>query len=169
MRRHTDGLISHGGPRDKCPAPAATEAPTAAPVAQPTEAPTAAAEQPTAAAEQPTEAAPPTPTEVNITTFDRAAAGDRTVVRWFVGLGAGTQPPQIPLEMDAVKKFNKSQDKIYLAIEIIDNRQAYNVLATRIASGDVPDIIGPVGVRGRNGFKGQLLDLTDLIKTNNVI
>ncbi len=105
---------------------------------------------------------------MNISTFDAAAAGDRTVVRWFVGLGAGTQPPQIPLEQAAVDKFNESQDKIYISLEIIDNRQAFNALATRIASGDVPDIVGPVGVRGRNAYKGQLLDLTDLIKTNNV-
>jgi multiple sugar transport system substrate-binding protein len=154
------------------PAPAATTAPAAAvPTEAPkaTEAPQATEAAPTeAAAEKPTEAAPPTPTQVNISTFDQAAAGNRTVIKWFVGLGAGTQPPQIPLEQEAVKKFNESQDKIYLALEIIDNRQAFNALATRIASGDVPDIIGPVGVRGRNAFKGQLLDLTDLIKTNKV-
>jgi multiple sugar transport system substrate-binding protein len=90
------------------------------------------------------------------------------VIRWFVGTGAGTQPPQIPLEEQAVEKFNSSQDKIYLALEIVDNTQAYNALATRIASGDVPDIIGPIGVRGRNAFEGQLLDLTQLIEENNV-
>jgi multiple sugar transport system substrate-binding protein len=159
----------------------ATNAPAEQPTAAPAEQPTAAAEEPTAAAEptsapeeptaaadaEPTAEVPPTPTQVNISTFDQAAAGNRTVVRWFVGLGAGTQPPQIPLEMQAVDKFNESQDEIYLSIEIIDNRQAYNVLATRIASGDVPDIIGPVGVRGRNGFKGQLLDLSSLIQSTN--
>jgi multiple sugar transport system substrate-binding protein len=173
-------LTACGGPAPAAApttAPAAPAAPTEAPkpteAAQPTEAPTTAAaaatEAPTAvAAEQPTEAPPPTPTLVNVSTFDPSIAGNRTVIRWFVGLGAGTQPPQIPLEQEAVKKFNESQDEIYLALEIIDNRQAFNVLATRIASGDVPDIIGPVGVRGRNAFKGQLLDLTELIKTNKV-
>jgi hypothetical protein len=29
---------------------------------------------------------------VNVSTFDLSIAGNRTVVRWFVGLGAGTQP-----------------------------------------------------------------------------
>ncbi|GIV95832.1 MAG: sugar ABC transporter substrate-binding protein [Herpetosiphonaceae bacterium] len=105
---------------------------------------------------------------MSLNTFDPAAAGDRVVIRWFVGLGAGTQPDQIPLEEEAVRKFNESQDKIYLALELVENSQAYNILATRIASGDVPDIIGPVGVRGRNAFKGQLLDLSELIKKHNI-
>lgn len=34
-------------------------------------------------------AAPPTPTPVNVSTFD-AAAADKQVVRWYVGLGVGT-------------------------------------------------------------------------------
>lgn len=156
-------------------APAAAE-PTAAP-AEPTAAPaepTAAAEpaaeptaEPTAAAE-PEPTVVPSPTPVAVSTFDESAAQGRTVIRWFVGLGAGTQPAQIPLEEAAVEKFNQSQDEIYLALEIIDNTQAYNVLATRIASGDVPDIVGPIGVRGRNGFPGLLLDLTPLIEKYNV-
>lgn len=131
----------------------------AAPVAEPTDTAAQPAVEPTAV---------PTPTPVNISTFDESAAKGRTVIRWFVGLGAGNQPAQIPLEEAAVERFNQSQDKIYLALEIIDNTQAYNVLATHIASGDVPDIIGPVGVRGRNGFKGLLLDLKPLIEANNV-
>lgn len=154
-------------------APATTE--PGAPSANATTAPppateaTPATSAPTeAAAAAPTEAVPPTPTPVNISTFNQADAGNRTVIRWFVGLGAGTQPAQIPLEEEAVRKFNESQDEIYLALEVIDNTQAYNVLATRIASGDVPDILGPIGLRGRNGFAGQLLDLSDLIRTNNV-
>lgn len=165
-----------------CGGTPAAQSPTAAPVAATAAAPTAAAAataapEPTTApapteAPTPTEAAEPAPaptnTPVAVNTFNPAEAGDRVVIKWFVGLGAGTQPAQIPLEEEAVRKFNESQDEIYLALEIVDNTQAYNVLATRIASGDVPDIIGPVGVRGRNAFEGQLLDLTELIKANNV-
>lgn len=159
------------------PPTAAPAEPTAAAAAEPTAAPAAAAEPTAATAAEPTAeptAAPaepttiPTPTPVNISLFDEQAAAGRTVIRWFVGLGAGTQPAQIPLEEEAVERFNQAQDKIYLALEIVDNTQAYNVLATRIASGDVPDIIGPVGVRGRNGFKGLLLDLQPLIESNSV-
>jgi multiple sugar transport system substrate-binding protein len=108
------------------------------------------------------------PTPVNVSTFDERAVGEQVVIRWFVGLGAGTQPAQIPLQIEAVQQFNAMQDRIYLTLEIVDNDEAYNELAKRIASGDAPDILGPVGLRGRNGFVGQLVDLTNLIETNNV-
>jgi multiple sugar transport system substrate-binding protein len=164
-------LVACGGqpaaqPPTQAPAEPAASAPEPT-AAEPTAAPTEAAPAPTEAPAAPAEpTAVPSPTPVNISTFDESAAQGRTVIRWFVGLGAGNQPAQIPLEEQAVERFNQSQDKIYLALEIIDNNQAYNVLATRIASGDVPDIIGPVGVRGRNGFKGLLLDLQPLIEAD---
>jgi multiple sugar transport system substrate-binding protein len=148
------------------PAPAAaTEAPkpTEAPAA--TEAPKATEAAPAATAE-PT--IPPSPTPVAVDTFDAAAAGNRTVVKWYVGLGTGTDPKQLPVEKDIVDAFNKSQDKIYLSLQIVGNTVAYTTLATQIAAGNVPDILGPVGTAGRNGFSGQFLDMSDLIKKNNV-
>ncbi|MBK9712848.1 MAG: extracellular solute-binding protein [Kouleothrix sp.] len=144
------------------PAPAeATKAPDATPApAEATKAP-----EPTKSAE-PT--MPPTNTPVAVDTFDAAAAGSRTVVKWFVGLGTGGNPEQIKTEKSVVDTFNQSQDKIYLSLQIVDNTVAYTTLATQIAAGNVPDIVGPVGTAGRNGFSGQFLDMTDLIKKNNV-
>lgn len=138
--------------------------------AEPTVAPTVAAVVPTRA---PTTLPTRAPTAaVNTTplsqTFDPIAAGDRVIITWFVGLGAGTQPEQIPLQEAVVREFNTSQDSIYLALEVIDNSAAFNLLAERIAVGEVPDIIGPVGLRGRNGFAGQLLDLSELIAANDI-
>ena len=43
----------------------------------------------------------------------------RTQVRWYVGLGTGTDPAQVPTEQEVVKKFNESQDKIELLLEIV--------------------------------------------------
>lgn len=147
-------------------AAATAEAPTAASA---TEAPTAASEAPTAASGATAEATvPPTNTPVAVDTFDAAAAGNRKVVKWYVGLGTGGNPNQIEVERKVVDEYNKSQDKIYLALQIVDNTVAYNTLATQIAAGNVPDIIGPVGTAGRNGFSGQFLDMTDLIKQNKV-
>jgi multiple sugar transport system substrate-binding protein len=82
------------------------------------------------------------------------------VVRWFVGLGSGTQPNQIEAQKKFVKDYNSSQSKIYINLEIVPNANAYDILKTQIAAGNAPDIIGPVGVRGRNGFSGVFLDLT---------
>jgi len=86
-----------------------------------------------------------------------------TVVRWFIGLGAGTQPAQIAGEQAFAAAYNGSQKDVYLSLEIVDNTQASNILKTELASGTAPDIIGPVGVEGLNLFADQLLDLKSLI------
>src|SRR5215831_19861794 len=52
---------------------------------------------------------PPTPTPVAVDTFDPAAAGGRTVVKWYVGLGTGGDPKQIDVQRRVVDQFNKSQ------------------------------------------------------------
>jgi len=152
-----------------CGAPAApaTEAPAAAPAA--TEAPAAAAatEAPAAApaaTEAPT-AVPPTPTLTPYPVADCQAG--KTCVRWFVGLGTGTDPGQITIQEEVVADFNASQDKIQLIIEIYPFNAAKDTLSTQIASDNGPDIVGPVGWGGSNAFYGQWLDLTDEIKAQN--
>jgi multiple sugar transport system substrate-binding protein len=87
------------------------------------------------------------------------------VVRWFIGLGAGTQPPQIAAELPWISAYNASQKDVYLQYEIVDNTQAGNILKTEIAANNAPDIIGPVGVEGLNLFADQLLDVKPLIQS----
>lgn len=88
----------------------------------------------------------------------------KTVVQWFVGLGTGTDKQQIDVQKAVVEKFNASQDKIELKINIAANNQAApDALSTLIASGDAPDIIGPVGFAGANQFAGLWLDLQPLV------
>lgn len=133
-------------------------APTEAPAEEvaPTEAPAeevAPTEEP--AAEEPTAEAPA-----------EEAAGDRVVVEWFVGLGAGGQAPQIDVQNQVVEEFNASQDEIELQIQIVDNLVAYDTLNTLIASGDAPDIIGPVGANGYNSYPDNMLDLKPLIESS---
>ena len=43
---------------------------------------------------------------------------------------------------------------------------AFETLATQIAAGDAPDIIGPVGVRGSNYFAGNFIDLEPLMEAS---
>jgi multiple sugar transport system substrate-binding protein len=128
-----------------------------------TTAPSAATEAPTAAI-----TAAPSATPL-IVTPEPIAAGPGpnggTVVRWFIGLGAGTQPAQIGPEQAFITAYNSSQSDVYLQYEIVDNTQAANILKTEIAAGNAPDIIGPVGVEGLNLFADQLLDLKSLIQS----
>ena len=87
----------------------------------------------------------------------------RTQVRWFVGLGAGSDEPTFAPQKAVVDAFNASQDEIELVLEIVDNDQAFQTLATQISGGNAPDIVGPVGIRGRDSFKGAWLDLQPLV------
>lgn len=86
-----------------------------------------------------------------------------TVVRWFVGLGKGNDAAQVEAEKAFVKAYNASQSKIYINLEIVPTATAYDTLKSEIANGSAPDIVGPVGVRSRNGFSGAFLDLSQEI------
>lgn len=116
------------------------------PAATPTEAPT----------EAPTEVPTEVPTE---------APPEKVRIRWFIGLGTGGNPEQIEAQENVVAAFNASQDSIELVLEIVDNDIAYDTLKTQIAAGNPPDVVGPVGVRGANEFKGLWLDVEPLVKS----
>jgi multiple sugar transport system substrate-binding protein len=129
-------------------APAAEAAATEAPAEE------AAAEAP--AAEEPAAAEAMTETvEID---------PNRVQVRWFVGLGSGTDPQQQAVQQEVVEEFNASQDEIQLIMEVVPYDGAKDALSTQIASGAGPDIVGPVGWGGSNAFAGQWMDLTPLIE-----
>lgn len=125
---------------------------TTAPVVQPTTAPVKPTEVPTTAPVEPT-AAPTTP----------PATSGKVIIRWFVGLGTGTDPGQGDKQLAVVNDFNASQDKITLILEVVPYNSARDVLSTEIAAGQGPDIIGPVGWSGGNAFYGQWLDISPYI------
>ncbi len=123
-----------------------------------TEASDSGATETTAATETPAET-----TAAPAATTAAAPSGDAVEVRWFIGLGAGGQPEQRDAQLAVVDAFNASQSDIVLIPEIVENDVAYDTLATQLASGNPPDIIGPVGRDGANSFAGQYLALDDLI------
>jgi len=92
---------------------------------------------------------------------------DKVQIYWYIGLGAGSQPAQIPLEKAFAEKYNKSQNEIQLIPVIVDNRFARDNLITQLAAGNAPDIVGPVGTAGRAAFPGQFADLAPLMKEAN--
>jgi multiple sugar transport system substrate-binding protein len=94
-----------------------------------------------------------------------AAAQEKAVVTWFVGLGTGTQAEQIEVQNQVVADFNASQDEVELVINIAaSNETARDTLSTLIAAGTPPDIVGPVGVGGSNAYVEQWADLTPLVE-----
>jgi len=95
-----------------------------------------------------------------------AMAQDPVTINWFVGLGTGTNDQQIAVQNDVVKQFNDSHDDIELVLTLAaNNTAAYDTLSTLIASGNGPDIVGPVGYAGSNAFSGQWLDLQPLVES----
>ncbi|HEY5119316.1 MAG TPA: hypothetical protein VII90_07655, partial [Anaerolineales bacterium] len=95
-----------------------------------------------------------------------AAPAGPVQIRWFIGLGTGTDPAQLAPQSQMVLDFNKSQSKIQLQMEILPYAAAKDTLSTEIASGSAPDIIGPVGWAGSNAFYGQYLDIAPLIQSS---
>lgn len=108
---------------------------------------------------------PPTPVTIVVTQQVIATAApqpDRVQVYWYIGLGAGAQPANIPLEKAFVDKYNSTQgakDGIQLIPIIVDNKYATDNLTAQLAAGNAPDIVGPVGTAGRASFPGAFLDL----------
>jgi multiple sugar transport system substrate-binding protein len=105
----------------------------------------------------------PTTAAVTTAPTETTSGAEVVEIRWFVGLGAGGQPEQIDAQNAAVEQFNATHDDIELVIEIVQNDVAYDTLATQISSGNGPDIVGPVGIRGANAFNGRWLDLQPLV------
>ncbi|HEX2765444.1 MAG TPA: extracellular solute-binding protein [Candidatus Limnocylindria bacterium] len=94
--------------------------------------------------------------------------GEAVEIEWFVGLGTGENEEQIPTEEAVVEAFNAANPGIHLTLTVVDNTEASTTLATRIAAGDAPDIIGPVGIRGLQSFGDQLLDIGPFIESSGV-
>ena len=93
-----------------------------------------------------------------------AATTDKVRIRWFVGLGTGTDPVQVAAQEEVVKAFNDTHPDIELVLEIVPYDSGRDTLATQIASGSGPDIVGPVGWGGSNAFYGQWLDIGPYIE-----
>ncbi len=96
-----------------------------------------------------------------------ASAGEVAEIEWYVGLGTGTNPEQIPVQEAEVDAFNADHPNIHLTLTVVDSEQAEQDLATRMPT-NPPDIIGPIGIRGLQGFGDNLLDLTDQIDAAGV-
>jgi multiple sugar transport system substrate-binding protein len=93
----------------------------------------------------------------------QVAAQDVVTITWFVGLGTGGNEEQQAAQNQVVEEFNAAHDDIELEINIVPFESGRDTLSTLIASGQSPDVVGPVGVGGSNDFIDQWLDLQPLV------
>jgi len=97
----------------------------------------------------------------------KAPVGPAVQIRWFIGIGTGADPGQVPIEEQVVQDFNDSQNAIHVNMEVIPNASSRDTLSTEIAAGAGPDIVGPVGWIGSNAFAGQWLDIAPYMQSTN--
>ncbi|MGH9117443.1 MAG: hypothetical protein ACRD0A_06075 [Acidimicrobiales bacterium] len=69
---------------------------------------------------------------------DGTADSEAVTIRWFVGLGTGSEPEQQDRQQAIVEEFNETHDDGQLEIEIVDNAVAAETLATQIAPRALP-------------------------------
>ena len=95
------------------------------------------------------------------------AQDDPIVVTWFIGLGTGNDPLQIPVEEAVVAAWNDSHDDIKIEMIIAPTfEDGRNMMSTLMATGDAPDIVGPIGFGGSNDYKDNWLDLQPLVDSS---
>ena len=95
-----------------------------------------------------------------------AFAQEAVEITWFVGLGTGSNPEQQEAQEGVVAAFNEMQDEIELNIVFVTNDEAPQTLATLIATGESPDIVGPVGFAGTAQFVDNLLDIEPYVEAS---
>jgi multiple sugar transport system substrate-binding protein len=95
------------------------------------------------------------------------SAPGKVEVRWYIGIGPGTDPAQVKIEQSVVDDFNASQDNILLTMEVVPPPSAASTLTSEIVAGRGPDIVGVVGWAASNIANLQSLDLTPLIECSN--
>jgi multiple sugar transport system substrate-binding protein len=128
--------------------------------------PTATRETPGIGASPITEESATEPSATETAVVGAPGATEKIQVRWFVGLGGGVTDQEVSVEEEVVADFNASQDKIELVLEVVPNfdNQSTSAFSAEIASGNGPDIIGPVGLDNSNAFSGEWLDLAPYIR-----
>lgn len=92
----------------------------------------------------PNETQPPNPQDEN----PAITPNERVEIRWFIGVGSGRTPDAISKAKEFAKKFNTSQEKIELVVEVntISTHDAVDQLLAEIKAGNPPDIVTPANM-----------------------
>jgi multiple sugar transport system substrate-binding protein len=94
--------------------------------------------------------------------------GGPVQVRWFCCLGGGDDESQQKTFADLIKTFNASHLNIKVVFDHTSYEGARQAFSVKLASGNPPDIVGPLGVGGASAFEGQWLDLQPYVDRNKI-
>ena len=87
----------------------------------------------------------------------------KVTLSWFCCLGGGDEESQQKTFKALADAFHASHPDITVKIDHTAYEGARDAFATKVASGNPPDIVGPLGVGGASAFEGQWLDLQPLV------
>jgi multiple sugar transport system substrate-binding protein len=94
--------------------------------------------------------------------------GGPVEIRWFCCLGGGDDESQQKTFNDQIKAFNASHLNIKVVLDHTAYEGARQAFSVKLASGNPPDIVGPLGVGGASAFDGQWLDLQPYVDKNQI-
>jgi multiple sugar transport system substrate-binding protein len=123
---------------------------------------------PTTAASLPPSTAPTEEPSTGPTPVPTVPPGGPVTVKWFCCLGGGDDPSTLKIFAQLVSDFNTTHPNIKLVLDHVAYEGARDTFATELASGNGPDIVGPLGVGGANAFQGQWLDLSPYIARDKI-
>ncbi len=139
-----------------------------APIPEPTQPPTltATATPEPSATVTPTATPSPLPTLTPTATVT-ATPSEVVEITWLCGLGEGTNTTtdreQAKALQSVVDDFNASQDFIHLNLKVVSYASGQEKFISDIATGEGPDIVGPMFLREATDLNNQWLDLTPYI------
>ena len=82
---------------------------------------------------------------------------------WFCCLGGGDEESQQKTFGELAKQFEALHPDIKVKIDHTAYDGARDAFAVKVASGNPPDVVGPLGVGGASAFPDQWLDLQPLV------
>ena len=87
----------------------------------------------------------------------------KVTLTWFCCLGGGDEESQQKTFGELAKAFEATHPDITVKIDHTAYEGARDAFAVKVASGNPPDIVGPLGVGGASAFADQWLDLQPLV------
>jgi multiple sugar transport system substrate-binding protein len=94
--------------------------------------------------------------------------GGPVQIKWFCCLGGGDEESQDKTFKQLIKSFNASHPNIKVVYDHTAYEGARQAFSVKLASGNPPDIVGPLGVGGAAAFEGQWLDLQPYVDKDKI-
>ena len=105
----------------------------------------------------------PQSAEASSSTAPATLPPGNATISWFCCLGGGDEESQQKTFKQVADAFHASHPNITVKIDHTAYAGARQAFAVKLASGNPPDVVGPLGVGGASAFEGQWLDLQPFV------